>query len=314
MRALLVTLSLTTTLALAAPAAAEHPADAAAAQALFERGRSAAQRSDWPAACAAFAESQHLDPGAGTLMNWATCEARQNQVASAWEHFNEAAALLPTTDDRATFVRAQIRSLARRLPRLTIHLAPTMPLGARVLRNGAELGAASIDLPLPVDPGAVQLLVVCPGHEPRSLLVQMREGEQLDVTLEPGAELTPQPQPARNTSPPPVAPRSLQRDLGLSLLAVGSLGIGLGVASSVVVAGRKSVADEHCPSHRCDEVGLRAAQSGEHWLVANTLAWSLGSATLLGGAALLLIKPSEHRDASVQPLSGGAAFVYAEHY
>jgi len=159
MRTLLFTLPVLGTLVFTAPAKAEHPADAAAAQALFERGRSAAQQSDWQAACDAFAESERLDPGAGTLMNWATCEAHQNKVASAWGHFNDAGALLAAGDDRMPFVRAQLRGLARRLPRLTVRLSRSTPKAARVLRDGTELGAASLGLPLPVDPGAVELNV-----------------------------------------------------------------------------------------------------------------------------------------------------------
>ena len=186
MRASLVTLSLMGCLALANSARAQRPADAAAAQVLFERGRQSAQRGDWAAACAAFAESQRLDPGAGTLMNWATCEARQNQLASAWQHFNEAAALLKPGDDRAAFVNAQIRTLAPRLPRLTIRLAASVPPDARVLRAGAELGAASLGVPTPVDPGETELLVVCPGRQTRRSLVNVHEAEQVDVTLEAG--------------------------------------------------------------------------------------------------------------------------------
>ena len=311
MRALLVTISLSGALALSSvsPARAERPADAAAAQALFERGRAAAQRGDLQEACATFAESQRLDPGAGTLMNWAMCEARQQKLASAWQHFNEASALLKPGDDRNAFVHAQLRQLSPRLPRLTLRLAGDVPAGTRVLRGGTELGAASLGVPLPMDPGAVELLVVSPGRKPRRALVELHEAEQLDVRLDAGEALP---------SPPRVVardqPHSLQRDLGLSFVALGSLGVGLGLASGALVVQRKATADDHCPANRCDEVGLHAVESGQRWLVVNTVAWSVGAAALLGGAALLFIAPDKKRTASLQALPGGAAFVYAEHY
>ena len=311
MRAFLVTISLGGALALSTvrPARAERPVEAAAAQALFERGRAAAQRGDLLEACAAFAESQRLDPGAGTLMNWAMCEARQQKLASAWQHFNAAAALLKPGDDRNAFVRAQLRKLSPRLPRLTLRLAESAPAGTRVLRDGTELDAASLGVPLPLDPGAVELLVTSPGRKPRRALVELHEAEQLDVRLDAGERLT-----------PPVAiapleqPRSLQRDLGLSFVALGSLGVGLGLASGALVAQRKGTADDHCPANRCDEIGLRAVESGQRWLVVNTVAWSVGAAALLSGAALLFIAPDKQRAGSLQALPGGAAFVYAEHY
>jgi hypothetical protein len=280
---------------------------------LFERGRQSAQQGDWAAACAAFAESQRLDPGAGTLMNWATCEARQNRLASAWQHFNEAAALLKAGDDRAPFVNAQVRKLAARLPRLTVRLAASTPPDTRVLRAGAELGSASLGVPTPVDPGDIELLVVCPGRQTRRSIVNVHEAEQVDVTLEAGdpipAPLAPSPLAAKSNA-------SLSRGLGLSLLAVGSLGVGLGLASSVLVSQRKQTAEQHCPNDACDELGYQAAKSGQTWLIVNTLAWSLGGAALIGGATLLVVGKDEpaRAQASVTAWPGGAAVSYSGRY
>jgi hypothetical protein len=312
MRTLWVTFSVLGMLTVASPARAEHHTDAGAAQALFERGRIAAQRGDLVQACNAFEESQRLDPGAGTLMNWAMCEARQNKLASAWQHFNEAAQLLQPGDDRTGFVRAQLRSLEPRLPRLTLLLSANMPSDAHVSRNGKELSEASVGAATPLDPGQVELVVTAAGHQTRRTLVELHEGEQLQLTLEPGAELA----APLNTAAPARAPATsnLQRNLGLTFVAAGSLGVGLGLASGVIVAARQRTADQHCPNHQCDDAGLRAADSGERWLVVNTLSWSLGAAALLSGGVLLFVAPERKRDASLQPLPGGAALVYAERY
>jgi hypothetical protein len=195
------------------------------------------------------------------------------------------------------------------LPRLTLRLAEGVPVGARVLRGGTELGSASLGVPLPVDPGVVELLVLSPGRKPRRSLIELHEAEQLDVRLQAGEELTKPGVPeAREPS------RSVGRDLGLSFVALGSLGVGLGLTSGAIVAQRKSTADAHCPANRCDEAGFRAVESGQRWLVVNTVAWSVGAAALVSGAALLFIAPDKKRAASLQGLPGGAAFVYAEHY
>jgi hypothetical protein len=292
------------------------PADAAAAQSLFERGRQAAQQGDLALACASFAESQRLEPGAGTLMNWATCEARQGKVASAWQHFNEAASLLRPGDDRAGFVRRQIRGLAARLPRLTLRVAAIAPSESRVLRGGSELGRASIGTPLPVDPGRVELVLLCAGHRPRRQFVSIGEGEQLEITLEPGDAILEARRPVMPPSPARTStePRSLQRDLGMSLVALGSLGVGLGVASGVVVAARRGTAEEHCPEQRCDGVGLAAATSGSHWLTVNTLAWSVGAVALVTGGALWLTTPNQQHQAAVLAVPGGAALSLTERF
>ena len=312
MRAVVVTMSLLGLLTATGPVLAEHHVDAAAAQKLFESGRNAARRQDWQRACADFAASQKLDPGAGTLLNWAMCELAQQKLASAWLHFNEAAQLLEPGDDRFPFIHAQLQKLSPRVPRLTLRSSPDMPAGARMWRANSELDAASLGVALPVDPGTLELLVTCPGREARRSSVTLREGEQLEVTLEPGA-------PLRNNAEPRDAARagshgSAQKSLGLSLVAVGSVGIGLGLASGLVVAERQRTAEAHCPANRCDSSGFRAVESGERWLAVNTVSWSVGAAAVVSGAVLLVLSHDEQRDASIRALPGGAAFVYGGRY
>jgi hypothetical protein len=272
--------------ALATPARAERPVDAAAAEQLFERGRTAVEHGDYETACNAFAESQRLDPGAGTLLNWANCEATLGRVASAWYHFNEAAALLSPRDQRVRFVRSKLRDLAPRLPRVTVRLAESVPPGARVFRAGTELGSASLGLALPIDPGEVELVVSCPGYADGRRLVHIDQGEQVDVELETRPNLASTALPHRALTE--AAPSSAARSLGWSFLALGSLGVGIGLASGAVVADRRSTVDQHCESDRCDATGLRAAQSGQRWLVVNTIAWGAGVAALATGGALVV--------------------------
>jgi hypothetical protein len=318
MRVLVVAMSLLGLLTVAGPVSAEPHVDAAAAQKLFESGRSAAQRRDWQRACDDFAASQKLDPGAGTLLNWAMCEQALLKLASAWLHFHEAAQLLEPDDDRFPFIRAQLQKLSPRVPRLTLRLSPDMPAGAQVWRAQSEVSAASLGAPLPVDPGTVELAVTCAGRETRRVSLVIHEGEKLEVTLEPGA-------PLRATGTSPNAPQSdgvarslrpvsVQKALGLSLVAVGSVGIGLGLASGLVVAERQRTAEAHCPANRCDASGFRAVESGERWLAVNTVSWSVGAAAVVSGAVLLVLSHDEQRDAAIQALPGGAAFVYGGRY
>lgn len=314
MRVLVVAMSLLGLVTATGPVSAEPHVDAAAAEKLFQRGRNAAQRGDWQRACDDFAASQKLDPGAGTLLNWAMCELAQQKLASAWQHFNEAAQLLEPGDDRFPFIRSQLQKLSPRVPRLTLRVPPDLPLGTRVWRANSQLSASSLGVALPVDPGTVELSVTCAGHETRRVSVTLHEGEQLEVTLEPGA-------PLRNSSAPLSggAARSthssgLQKSLGLSLVAVGSVGVGLGLASGLVVAARQRTAEAHCPANRCDASGFRAVESGERWLAVNTVSWSVGAAAVVSGAVLLVLSHDEQRDAAIRALPGGAAFVYGGRY
>jgi hypothetical protein len=300
MRVLVVAMSLLGLLTVASPVPAEPHADAAAAQKLFESGRSAARRRDWQRACDDFAASQKLDPGAGTLLNWAMCEQALQKLASAWLHLHQAAQLLEPDDDRFPFIRARLQKLSPRVPRLTLRLSPDAPAGAQVWRANNEVGAASLGAPLPVDPGTVELSVTCAGRETRRVSLVIHEGEKLEVTLEPGAPLR-----AGGTSPN--APQS-------EGAARSPVGIGLGLASGLVVAERQRTAEAHCPANRCDASGFRAVESGERWLAVNTVSWSVGAAAVVSGAVLLVLSHDEQRDAAIQALPGGAAFVYGGRY
>src|SRR5262244_1618441 len=93
--------------------------DPVAAEQLFIEGRAAAARGDYATACPKFAESQHLEPATGTLLNLADCEERLGKLASAWQHFREAFyKLLETNDERLQYATRRASQLEKRVPRL----------------------------------------------------------------------------------------------------------------------------------------------------------------------------------------------------
>ena len=117
--------------------------DPVSAEALFREGRAAMSRGEHALACQRFAESQRLDPAAGTLLNLGECKERLGKTASAWQHYREAADLL-TGDERRELALARIGAIEPNLARLTVHLAGDAPAGSTAARDGTELGPASI--------------------------------------------------------------------------------------------------------------------------------------------------------------------------
>src|SRR5579872_5133428 len=158
----------------------------AAAEALFRDGRGLAEAGDDARACPFFAESFRLDPALGTLLNLATCEENTGKLASAWEHYGELLDRSADDDPRHAIALQRKAVLVRQLPWLTITLARA-PAGTRVVHDGMELSTPSLGMPLPVDPGAHEVVVLAPGHVVRTYDIHVGRGERAALTVEPGA-------------------------------------------------------------------------------------------------------------------------------
>lgn len=297
--------------------------DPAAAEALFEAGRQAATRGDWANACPKFAESERLDPAPGTLLNLADCEEHLGHLAAAWDAWHEAIASLGPGDDRTAQARKRAAALDARIPRLTVRLAPGAPAGATVHRDAVELGAASLGVALPVDPGAHVVRVDAPGHEPSSTPVTLAEGESRAVDVSAGAASAPEPpapQPAPTAppppppateAPPPPAAHPALRTTGFVLGIAGLASLAAGATTGALAFAQKSTVQNHCPDPRgCDQTGLDAAHSGHTYATVSDVTFIAGGVLLAAGAALVLLNPARPAPTTgwlVAPTPGGAS-------
>jgi hypothetical protein len=180
-------------------------ADPAAGEALFREGRRLLRVGDLAGACAKFDESQRLDPAPGTLANLADCEEKLGRLASAWEHWRSVADRLPAGDRRRATALARAQALEQTVPRLMIQVAADQPEGLTVQRDGVVLGAASLGVALPLDPGRHQIVVTAPGRRPLTYHVAMTAGEQRKVVVAAGPSGSPTVTPPAPVVPPPLA-------------------------------------------------------------------------------------------------------------
>jgi hypothetical protein len=289
---------------------AAQPRDAAAAEALFRQGREASEAGDHRTACEKFKESNRLDPAVGTVFNIADCEEKLGRLATAWTLFQEVAQRLPTNDDRHAIAKSRASALEPRLPRLTVKLGGDVPPGTLVERDGVELGAASLDTALPVDPGPHSVRVSAPGRKAGVFRVVLRESEVRTLDVEAGPALdSPGGEPAGGGTPEPSS--SGTRTLGYVLGGIGIAGLGVGVVTGVMVLDRKSTADDNCPEKRCNQQGFDAAESGRTLGVVSTAGFVVGAVGLAAGAYLVLKSKPEQASRTVLFASArpsGAAF------
>jgi hypothetical protein len=307
--------------------AEEH--DAAASEALFREGRRLMKSRDFAAACPRLEESLRLDPATGTLVNLADCEEQVGRTASAWQHWRAAADRLPAGDKRRAVAVQRAAALEKVLARLTIELAPSAPPDVRVKRDGTLLGAPSLGVALPVDPGRHMVVVSANGRQDREIEVTIQDREQRTVTVEPGAIETlpavPTPSavpaslfaPLKSDAPPtpvevtkPTSPKS-GSVLGYVLLGGGALGLG-----AAAYFGLGALAARHDAAAACSE----ASGANRCWADARDALdrdrrdslyadISAGAGIAAAGVGLyLLLRPSRESPvttAAFVPASGG---------
>jgi hypothetical protein len=271
--------------------------DGAAAEVLFREGRKDLEANKYQEACQKFAESERLDPAAGTLMNLATCEEKLGMLASAWQHWREAIDALSAGDERVPFARARVNDLEKRLPRLTVVLPADTNPRARIFRDEVELGKASQKTPLPVDPGPHTITVQVPGRKTASKAFSIGEAEQKVLEARPGPIDADAAMEQEQNTP--------SQTMGWVLGGVGLAGLGTAAATGVMLAGHKSTLEAQCPHKVCStQAGLDAAASGRTLLVVNSAAWIVGGLALGVGAYFILAGPSRASDARVVPSVG----------
>jgi hypothetical protein len=314
-------------LALVAPLAFASPAlaqDIATAEALFNRGLAEMEAGNYTAGCPAIAESQRLDPRAGTLFTLAQCEVRWGRIATAVTRLGDYLQLydrLPTGQkvrqgDRAKVAREQLEKLTPEVPELTLSLPPGAPAGTVVKRDDAVVAGAALGIGLPVDPGEHVVSTQAPGGTLWELRITIAKGEKQPLVLEvkpaPTVEARPAMAPpsvvAAPVLPPPVLPLppaesgpSSRRVAIYAASGVGIAGLVLGGVMGGLALGKKSIIESHCGSAihlaeptRCDKDGFDAGQSVKTLGLVSTIGVVAGLAGV-GTAVVLLV--TEHRPA-----------------
>jgi hypothetical protein len=290
--------------ALVAAAPFARAGDEAAAVELFEEGKAAATRHQWAVACPKFAESYRLLPRVGSVLNLADCEEQTGRLAEARAHWQQGRDLARAAgDERAALAARRLAQLDARVPRLTLRLAADAPAGTTVARDGVEVGAPSLGVALPIDPGPHTVTVSAPGRATRTEQVSLREGESKALSLEPGEPLAQGAQGAQGTPVTPVAPAgaetattsspwSGQRTLALVLGGAGVVGVGLGAYFGVTTLAKKNEAGTHCdPDLACDATGVQLLHDAHVDGNVSTVAFVAGGAALAAGAVLWLMAP-----------------------
>lgn len=263
----------------------------ATATSLFEAGQELVREGRIDAACAKFEESYRLEAANGTLLNLADCYERQGRTATAWLTFRDVAGKSARTgqDKRAEVAQARAERLEPRLVRLRITLAEGAAAGTVVTRDGIELAAPSLGVPVPVDPGLHTVEATAPGHQPWRREITAREEGTLEVVV-----------PALDAEQ---APRESMHVLAIGGIVGMALGGGVGLAGLALGIAAKVEADgADCGiDNRCSEPGLQTRADA---VTLGNVGTGLGIAGIVLGSAglvLWLTAPSEDVEIGLGP-------------
>jgi hypothetical protein len=303
------------------PAAAQ---DLAAAEALFKKGVTELEAGHYDVACPALAESQRIDPRPGTVFTLADCHDKAGRIATAsalYEDYLRAVARMTVAyklrhADRAKVATAREAALAAEIPELTLMLPASAPKDVRVIRDGIELMAASLGMPLPLDPGEHVVTTQVAGGPVVEQRITLARGERKTVEVEvkvaePELVAAPSPAPPPPSRPATMAPSATVSaarsapsastvDAGMSGRRIGAFiagglgvaGLALGGVTGAVALSKKSTIEEHCLGTVCDAEGKAAADDAKLPGLLSTVGFGVGIAGLTAGIALWWTEPS----------------------
>lgn len=289
---------------------------AAAAEALFQQGRSDLAKGDYDSACTKLRQSDELDPGLGTKLNLADCEDKRGHSATAWELFKAVEDKLDPADPRQAFAKRQREVLEPKLPKLVLVPAPGAPSGTTVREGSAVIRSTAFGIALPLDPGRHQFTVSAPGRADATLSVLLESGKSTQLVVAPGAPTQPGvvPAAARPSGPMTVGIQSpdnthgnrRDRTLASAFLSLGAAGLVVGGVGGILAISAKHTNDQHCNAalRTCDATGHDSAASGRTYGAVTTAGLAVGVVGLGLGTYFLVrgSKGSESKTALVTEL------------
>lgn len=300
--------------------------DPAAAREQLKQGFALKQQGKYAEALPHLLESLRLDPQVKTLMNLADAEEHLGKLVDASRHWIQARDKAASAGDDAARgeTAKRLSAVEARMPKLTIVLKGITPDKATVKRDAVVLGAISLGVALPSDPGAHVILVEAAGMESRTFDVTLKEGESRTVEVGPGPKVTAAaPVPAATASssatpsaappapappaaqPAPPAPASdasppgrTQRIAGLVSAGVGVVALGVAGIEFLSANGKHDDALSHCSGNTCDAQAFSLQDDARSAARLGNVFAVVGGLFLVGGGVLVFTAPRGESGAS----------------
>lgn len=286
-------------------AAPASQSDKTAAEALFGEGKRLMNEGKFAEACPKLAESNRLDPGAGTLTALALCHKGEGRTATAWSEFKEVVSLARKDGrkDREEVATNNANELEPKLSRLKIQLDPAADQQNLTVKiDDTVVAKAAFGSALPVDPGARKITATAPLKKPFETLVNIgaeRDEKSVQIhALEDDPEAIAQAERekqeaearARGEGPGQRKGNPTLRTVGYGLAGLGIVGVGVGAVFGIQALGKNGDAKDVCPETQCaNSDGVQASKDAKSAATISNIAVGAGILALAGGVVLVLV-------------------------
>lgn len=295
---------------------AQSTNDEMLAQSLFDEGRTLMDAGRYSEACPKLAESQRLDPGAGTLLNLAICHESEGRLATAYTELNASVSLAAKDGrkDRESIARKHLAALTPRIPHVSIHVTEEVD-GLEVRLDGGPVRKPAWDVVTGVDPGWHQVEAEAPGFPlyREQFLVQAQDNRVITIPSLRHSQEVAQPVADARVMMVPTdrsAAKSTGRTHPLRIVAtaVGTISlIGATVAGVGWLAARTTRDDECMPERKfCSSEGLDATSRERTYGAVALAGLGLGVVAFASLAFIPRTVDAPKAQASVSPRLGGA--------
>jgi len=281
------------------PSTSARANDPAAADALFQAGKSLMADKQYGEACPKFDASYKLDPTLGTLLNLADCYEKLGRTATAWSTWGEAMEkALRDGDKRADFASKRREALTRKLPKVVINVQNEVE-GVEILWDQVKLEPAVFGIELPADPAEHDLVVLRDdGAKLKEDRVRItEEGSRTELTLDIEALDRAVPRAVKRDKRPPPPPPPSSGKQRIAGYVVGGFGaaalITAGALEGAALAKRGDASDAGaCVNKFCTPDGLAAISSARTFAEAGQWIGVGGIVAAAVGLTLIVTAPS----------------------
>lgn len=273
-----------------AQAGAQDKKELSRARAQFQRGIELEQAGNYTTALEQFRDVGQVRMTPQVRFHIASCEEKLGRLVTALGGYQLAYADADSVgEDFKSEVDRAVTRLEASIPKLVI-MRGTGAEAAEIQLDGVSIGASSVGVPVPLDPGPHAVTAKAPFALPFSQTVTLKENEQnsIDVSLIP--EPTPEPSEPRLPSGP-AAPTSDRPNRRLTAYVIGGVGVASLISSAVLFGLRQSTLSDlenKCgPEHNCPSSAANEYSNLKTYNVTAQIALGVGVAGV--GTALTML-------------------------